>query len=136
METGEPALPRQYIYFTSNDSSTIALCHYDRVALSFRLNIRGRVGVSLIASPSLIHIVLMTSLCPERAYCWDPRRRVLMLHVDFKKYICRPVEFKKCSCHPVEFKKLPCPMALSLQISCRMSPRSKRPNVTLSILGV
>ena len=39
---------------------------------------------------------------------WGPRRGVLMSHVDFKKYICRPVEFKKCSCRPVEFKKLPC----------------------------
>ena len=44
-----------------------------------------------------------------------------MSHVDFKKYICRPVEFKKCSCCPVEFKKLPCPMSLDFQISCRMS---------------
>ena len=48
-----------------------------------------------------------------------------MSHVDFKKYICRPVEFKKCSCHPVKFKKLPCPMSLSFQISCRMSLRPK-----------
>ena len=65
-----------------------------------------------------------------------PRRGVLMYHVDFKKYVCRPVEFKKCSCRPVEFKKLPCPMSLSLQISCCMSLRPKRLHVALSILGV
>ena len=45
---------------------------------------------------------------PNLYEVWGPRRGVLMSHVDFKKYICRPVELKKCSCPPVEFKKLPC----------------------------
>ena len=69
-------------------------------------------------------------------HAWGPRRGVLMSHVDFKQYVCRPVEFKKCSCRPVEVKKLPCPMPLSFHISCGMSLRPKIPHVALSILGV
>ena len=60
--------------------------------------------------------------------------RVLMSHVDFKKYTCRPDESKKCSCCPVNTKKFPCPiMSLFVQISCRMSLRPKTPHVALSI---
>ena len=51
---------------------------------------------------------------------------VPMLHVDYNKWLCRPVEFKKHPCRPVEFKKLP----------CRMSLRPKKGRVALSILGV
>ena len=46
------------------------------------------------------------SPCIWRCLQWDPRGGVLMSHVDFKKYICRPVESKKryvalLNCHEV-----------------------------------
>ena len=61
---------------------------------------------------------------------------VPMLHVDYKKRLCRPVEFDKRLCHPVDFKKGPCRPVDFKKWSSRMSLRSKNGCVAVSILGV
>ena len=59
-----------------------------------------------------------------------------MSHVDYNKWLCRPVEFKKLPCWPVEFKKHPCRPVEFKKLPCRMSLRPKKGRVALSILGV
>ena len=56
--------------------------------------------------------------------------------VDFKKGPCRPVDFKKGPCRPVDFKKGPCRPVDLKKVLCRMSLRTKKDRVALSILRV
>ena len=48
---------------------------------------------------------------------------VPMSHVDYKKWLCRPVKFKKTSCRYADFKN----------VLCRMSLRHKQGCATISI---
>ena len=59
-----------------------------------------------------------------------------MLHVDYKKWKCRPVEFKKGPCGPVKFKKGLCHPVDFKKGPCRMLLRPKKGRVALSILRV
>ena len=59
-----------------------------------------------------------------------------MSHVDYKKWLCRPVEFEKRPCHPVGFKKWPCHPVKFKKRPCCMSLSPKNGRVAVSILRV
>ena len=61
---------------------------------------------------------------------------VPMSHVDFKKWLCRPVEFKKGPCRRVEFKRRPCRPVEFKKVPCRLSLRPKHGCVAVSMLRV
>ena len=50
---------------------------------------------------------------------------VPMSHVEYKKWLCRPVDLKKTSCRPADVRKA----------SCRISLRPKKGHVSLLMLG-
>ena len=57
---------------------------------------------------------------------WGGGGGVPMSHVDYKKWLCRPVEFKKDPCRPVDFKEHPCRHVEFKKQPCRMSLRPKK----------